>query len=257
MSRSIFVGYDPREAEAFAVCRHSLRRHMPNVPVHAVVLDEVRAAGLYRRPTSIRDGRMWDDISEAPCSTQFAVSRFLTPILAKTRLALFMDCDVMARASLADLFAQAEADSSKAIWCVQHQHEPPPGIKMDGQQQTRYARKNWSSVVLWNCEHKANGALTVEMINRVPGRDLHRFSWLKDDEIGSLHPSYNYLVGHTKLADGSEPRLVHFTEGGPWLDAYRDVEFADEYRAMRTRWLQSTHTGRKANGAFRHEHARV
>ena len=68
MRRSIWIGYDPREVEAFAVCRHSLRRHAPNIPIHAVVLDELRAANLYRRPTSKRDGRLWDDISDAPMS---------------------------------------------------------------------------------------------------------------------------------------------------------------------------------------------
>ena len=121
-NHSIFVGYDPREAEAFGVCRHSLRKHAPNIPVHAIVLDEVKADGLYWRPMSRRDGRLWDDISQAPCSTEFAISRFLTPILAKSGLALFMDCDMLARDDLDQLFWYARNDASQAVWCGQPVH---------------------------------------------------------------------------------------------------------------------------------------
>jgi hypothetical protein len=233
MNRSIYIGYDPREAEAFAVCRHSLRRLSGDIPVHAICLDDMRRKGLYWRQTEHCDGRLWDTISEAPMATEFAISRFLTPILAKRGWALFLDCDILARDDVNELFDQA--DPSKAVMCVQHKHEPPPGVKMDGQLQTLYRRKNWSSVMLLNCEHAANEALTVNLINTVPGRDLHRFCWLKDDEIGALDPTWNYLVGHTDAS--FDPKLVHFTEGGPWFEAYRDVPYADEWRAERSLWL--------------------
>jgi hypothetical protein len=238
MKHSIFIGYDPREAEAFGVCRHSLKTFAAGVPVHAVVLDELRDGGLYRRPTSMREGRLWDDISEAGMSTEFAVSRFLVPLMSKTKWALFLDCDILALGDLEPLWAQL--DDSKAVMCVKHEHKPVDATKMDGQLQQLYARKNWSSVVAWNCQHEANRALTVEMVNSVPGRDLHRFSWLKDEDIGALHPRWNYLIGHTKNVDN--PTLVHFTEGGPWLEAYRNVEFADEYRSVRREWLNGHQT---------------
>lgn len=231
--RSIYIGFDPREAEAFAVCRHSLRRLSGDIPVRAICLDDMRRKGLYWRPTSTRDGRMWDDISEAPMATEFAISRFLTPVLAKRGWALFMDCDVLSRADVNELFDQA--DPRYAVMCVQHKHEPPPGVKMDGQLQTLYRRKNWSSVMLLNCDHPANEALTVNLINTVPGRDLHSFSWLKDDEIGAIDPAWNFLVGHTDASVA--PKLVHFTEGGPWFEAYRDVPYAEEWRAERSLWL--------------------
>src|SRR5690242_12332845 len=93
MKRSIYIGYDPRESEAFAVCRHSIQRFAPDIPIHAICLDDMRAAGLYWRPTSQRDGKLWDDISDAPMSTEFAISRFLTKELAGEGWALFMDCD--------------------------------------------------------------------------------------------------------------------------------------------------------------------
>jgi lipopolysaccharide biosynthesis glycosyltransferase len=238
MQHSIFIGFDSREVEAFGVCRHSLRKHTPGVPAYALELDACRQMGLYTRPTSTRDGRLWDDISDAPMSTQFAVSRFLVPELAGHGLALFMDCDMLARTDLDPLFWQGRTDASKAVWVVKHKHEPPPGLKMDGQLQTLYRRKNWSSVCLWNVDHPSNKKLTVEMINSVPGRDLHAFSWLADDEIGELHPKYNWLVGHSDPA--IDPALVHFTEGTPNMPGYEDCAYASDWRAMRASWLRST-----------------
>lgn len=89
----------------------------------------------------------------------------------------------------------------------------------------------------FNLGHPSNAKLTVSLINSVPGRELHAFCWLDDDEIGALDPCWNYLVGHTKLPAGQQPKLVHHTEGGPWFEAYRDVEYADEWRAARASWL--------------------
>jgi lipopolysaccharide biosynthesis glycosyltransferase len=233
VKRSIFIGYDPREAEAFAVCRHSLRRLSGDIPVYAICLDEMRALKLYWRSMEKRDGRLWDAISDAPCATEFAISRFLTPVLAAEGWALFIDCDFLAAADVNELFDQA--DPKYAVMCVKHEHNPAEAIKMDGQLQTLYKRKNWSSCMLFNCAHPANEALTVDLINSVPGRDLHAFSWLKDDEIGALDPAWNFLVGHTDPS--IKPKLIHWTSGGPWFDGYRKVPFAAEWFAERVRWL--------------------
>ena len=97
---------------------------------------------------------------------------------------------------------------------------------MDGQAQVQYARKNWSSFMLFNCDHPSNKLLTKDMLNIVPGRDLHRLCWLNDDEIGELPPVWNYLVGYTKTEN--EPKVVHFTSGTPWMPGYENCEYADE-----------------------------
>jgi hypothetical protein len=233
-TKSIFVGYDPRETEAFAVCRHSLRRFAPGVPIHALVLDELRDAGLYRRPTSRRDGKLWDVISEAPMATEFACSRFLIKELADTDWAIFMDCDFLARGSLQPLFDRL--DTRYAAMVVKHAHIPTAKTKMDGQVQTRYARKNWSSMMAINTRHTANKGLTVELANTVPGRDLHAFCWLQDDEIGALPAGWNFLINHT-AADGAEPALVHFTDGTPNMAGYENVPYADEWRSERAMWF--------------------
>lgn len=233
MKQTIYIGFDPRETDAFAVARHSINRHcnLP-IPVKGVVLTDLRNGQLYTRPTSRRDGRLWDDISDAPMATEFACSRFLVPILAKTGWALFMDADMLVRRDIAKLFALA--DPKKAVMVVKHDHQPPEGVKMDGQAQTRYARKNWSSVMLFNCDHPANKALTVDLINSVPGRDLHRFCWLDDDLIGELPAEWNFLVGHTKGVE--DPAIVHFTDGVPSMAGYGGCEFAEEWQAELRAW---------------------
>ncbi|CDX26692.1 conserved hypothetical protein [Mesorhizobium plurifarium] len=230
---SIWIGWDPREAAAFAAAKASIERRLISpIQVRGLVQSNLRAAGLYYRPTSVRDGRIWDDISDAPCSTEFSNSRFLVPHLAKTGLALFVDCDVLARANVETLFNRFDTD--KAVMVVKHNFAPPEGLKMDGQVQTQYARKNWSSCMIFNVDHPANKALTVEMVNTLPGRDLHAFCWLEDGLIGELDASWNYLVGHTNPE--IDPDIVHFTDGIPTMPGYENCEYADEWRAELERW---------------------
>lgn len=246
MKRSIWVGFDSRHAAAAAVCRHSIERRLTQpIPVRGVVLDNLQRAGVYTRPIERRpsDGgvleQLWDPISDAAMSTEFAISRFLTPWLAGSGQALFLDCDIVSRINLVKLFDQF--DPKYAVMCVKHQHKPVETTKMDGQTQTVYPRKNWSSVMLFNCDHPANAGLTVDLINTVPGRDLHGFCWLEDDQIGELHPRYNYLVGHTKLYEPmskESPAVIHWTDGYPLLRGYENAEYADVFFAELNSWAR-------------------
>lgn len=236
---SIYIGYDPREVAAFAVARHSIRRHLTQpIPIKGLILDDLRERGLYTRPTETRPGVdrpvLWDVISDAPMSTEHANARFLVPHLAGTGWALFMDGDMLVRANLARLFESL--DRSKAVYCVQHRHEPEPGTKMDGQVQTRYARKNWSSFMVFNCDHPATKSLTPDIVNMLPGRDLHRLCWLDESEIGELDQSWNFLVGHTdpKIV----PNVIHYTSGIPSMAGYEDCDFADEWFDELKRWAR-------------------
>lgn len=233
MSRAIYVGWDRREVEAFSVAVRSTCRHLSqSIPVVGHHARALRQMGVYTRPeTTHPDGRVTDDISGAPMSTEFSNSRF---VLFKTRpgWTLFMDCDMLVRRDLAPLFDEAER-TDFAVMCVKHDHSPREAVKMDGQVQTTYPRKNWSSFMLFRGDHPANQRLRLEDINTRPGRDLHAYFWLEDREIGALDPAYNYLVGHTR--DVPDPAVVHFTEGGPWFPEYADVEYAAEWRAERAR----------------------
>lgn len=234
---SIWVGFDPREAAAFAVARSTAVANAPTMaPVQGLVLSQLKKNDLYVRPTEWRMGTdrpvMWDAISDAAMSTEHANARFLVPYLAKFGWALFMDGDMLVRAPMDDLFGSL--DPKYAVYCVKHGHTPTSTIKMDGQVQSAYSRKNWSSFVIFNCDHPSNQRLTLDLVNSVPGRDLHRFCWLEDDEIGELDPAWNFLVGHS--SPSIEPKVVHFTDGVPDMPGYENVPYADEWRAHRDAW---------------------
>ncbi len=152
-------------------------------------------------------------------STEHAIARFFVPMLEGYRgWALFVDGDVVIRTDLDELFALA--DERYAVMVVKHADTPQGGpVKKDGDVQTSYARKNWSSVVLFNCGHPANRSLGTHMLNTLPGRDLHRFCWLSDAEIGTLPAGWNHLVGVEP--EGQYPvHIAHFTLGTP---AHPDV----------------------------------
>lgn len=233
--RSIWIGFDPREAEAFAVCRHSIQSRLTQaIRCRGLLLSDLQKKGLYTRPIERRGNQVWDVVSGAPMSTAFAVSRFFIPHLQEGGLALFMDCDILVRCSLARVFEQAK--DKYAVMVVKHRYQPSETQKMDGQAQTKYERKNWSSFALWNLDHPAHKKLTLEVLNTWPGRDLHAFKWLEDDEIGELDPAYNFLSGVTD--SNVDPKCVHFTLGGPWFPGYEDVPFAEEWRQERNAWAR-------------------
>lgn len=213
MRKRVFLGFDPHETVACRVAARSIVQHAAEpLDVSRLWLEPLRGRGLYTRPTETRDGKLWDVISEAPMSTEHAISRFLVPQLC-TRVgwALFMDGDILARRDLGELFGLA--DDRYAVMCVHHHYVPAESTKKGGHVQTTYARKNWSSVMLFNCGHPANRALTPEVVNTWPGRDLHAFRWLDDALIGALPPRWNHLVGVTP--DSADVAIAHFTLGTP------------------------------------------
>lgn len=211
----VYIGWDAAEEDAFHVAKASLLRRS-TIPVDVIALDAARlsASGLLRRPVDARGGQLYDIRSNAPQATEFAISRFLTPILAQSGLALFMDCDMVVLGDVAELVALA--DPTKAVQVVKHQHAPMKQDKMCGKTQTQYLRKNWSSVVLWNCDHPANRRLTLDAVNHWPGRELHAFAWLNDCEIGELPLGWNWLVN--EQPEPQDLRIAHFTNGGPWFE---------------------------------------
>lgn len=219
----VFVGEDPKEKAAGVVAIASLlRRASIPVDVTSLRLERLASAGLLRRPVDARGG-MYDLRSQAPQATEFAISRFLVPILALEGWALFVDADVVFLDDVAELLRLA--DPKLAVMVVQHEHAPRGDRKMVDQVQTHYSRKNWSSVCLWNCDHPANRRLTLDDVNHRPGRDLHAFYWLADSEIGTLPRRWNWLVGEQARPDN--PGIAHFTNGGPWLQGWPGAEFDD------------------------------
>ena len=228
-----FLGWDQRDALAYEVCRRSLVVNA-SIPLEVRALKhwELRQQKLYRRPYWCdEDGQMWDGVDERPFSTSFAFTRFLVPALAEYRpgLVLFCDADMLWRADVAELVALAERQPDKAVLCVQHDHQPAETIKMGGLLQTRYLRKNWSSLMLFRPDRCR--ALTPYVVNHLTGGELHAMTWIDDEEIGALPVAWNWLEGSSDPA--IDPKVVHLTRGTPDLVPGVDLAYADEWRS----WL--------------------
>lgn len=247
----IYVGFDEREKDAYEVLRHSILRYNQDYNVIPLVQSALRRAGLYRRAAridSINGKRvMVDETDGRPFSTQFTFTRFLIPALNQyDGWALFMDADMMVRSDIGELFETYTFNDNYAIQCVKHNYNPSKTIKMDGQIQQNYNKKNWSSFMLWNCSHPSNLKLTVDDANVKSGSWLHGLSWLKDNEIGSIDPSWNWLDDWS--AEHIDPKNVHFTTGGPWFPEWEakrksDIEYAGEWQALRSKIMNDKMLG--------------
>lgn len=144
------------------------------------------------------------------------------------------DQDITMREVWGEEFADAPSELRQAVedhLALSHVSLGSTSLKMDGQVQTYYARKNWSSVVLWNCDHPAHERFTLEHLNTWPGRDLHAFKWLHDEEIGELPPNWNYLVDVNPRPDPI--KVAHFTLGGPWFHDWKGGSCDDIWLAER------------------------
>ncbi len=225
---SIYIGWDSREAVCANVCAHSIRKRTQSpLSIRYLKHRDLRKSGQFARPWLIEgdSGEFVDLIDSKKFSTEFSHTRFLVPALMQYRgWALFMDSDMVVLSDIAKLFALA--DDQYAVMCVKHTHIPTANTsKMDGREQLRYHRKNWSSFVLWNCAHPANAKLTPEVVNFMKGSNLHAFSWLEDHMIGNLPYTYNYISGVSPKHIGM-PDVIHYTEGGPWFDECQEVPYA-------------------------------
>ena len=214
----VFVGWDSREDIAFQVAKNSLLENATiDVEVTPIKLDQMVQQDMYSR-----------DIDPL-ASTEFTYSRFLTPHLAGFEgWALFCDCDFLFFGDVKNLLQYQ--DEKMAICCVKHDYTPKEGTKMDGQVQTVYPRKNWSSFMLFNCGHPSTRQLTVEKVNSESGAYLHRMQWAQDDEIGEIPTEWNWLEGWNDVPESGTPNAVHYTAGGPWFEDYQDVAYADIWR---------------------------
>ena len=223
----VYVGWDSREDIAYQVCRHSLleRATIPTTVI-PIKQHELRDQGLYTREL------------DPLASTEFTYTRFFVPHLQNHQgWALFCDCDFLWLADIRELVELV--DDRYAIMCVHHDHRPQEEWKMDHRAQTQYPRKNWSSMVLYNCGHPANAALTADIANTESGAFLHRFQWLDDDLIGAVPETWNWLEGWNQNPDTGHPNVVHLTRGGPWFDEWRDVDYADLWLSEETDYKAS------------------
>ena len=218
MTLKIFIGWDEREQEAYDVCVKSLLKHSSvQLDIQPIIKSVLMDTGEYFR-----------EQPEAG-SVEFTYTRFLTPYLAGYRdWALFVDCDFLFTKDVAELFAMK--DEQYALMCVKHDYVPKNAVKMDGQKQVSYPRKNWSRCIVWNCGHLSNRILTPYIASRQTGAYLHRFQFLSAHMIGDLPLEWNWLEGEYDKPEGP-PAAIHFTNGGPWFENWQNVEYADLWKS--------------------------
>jgi hypothetical protein len=212
----IFVGYDPVESITWHTMAHSILRQS-SIPISFIPINLNNLKGIYSREKLEKQ------------SNAFSLSRFLTPYLSDYQgYALFFDCDMMLRDDIAKIFDEIKGQPGKAVYVVKHDYTPKNKIKYLNTVQYSYPRKNWSSVVLWDCAHPANSVVTPEFVNTASPKELHRFTWLKDEEIGELDVRWNWLVGEYDNPP-KDVKNVHWTVGGPYFIEYQDVDFSEEW----------------------------
>ena len=214
----VYIGYDPKEDDAWNVCSFSILRHANvGVSTHPLKQNTLRELGLYTREP------------DKGASTEFSISRFLTPYLnANESWVVFVDCDFLFTVDIKNVLQ--DLDDSKAVYVVKHDYTPSKSVKMDGAAQSIYPRKNWSSFMVFNCAHPDVKSLTPNIVNSASPSYLHRFEWVADDSnIGELPLTWNFLEGEYEVPE-KIPNAIHYTNGGPWFEDWQNVDFAEEWR---------------------------
>ena len=206
---NLFVGFDPREAVAYHVfCNSIIQNTSVPVQITPLVLSQLQEFN------ETHDDR----------SNDFVYSRFLTPYLSDFKgWAIFADGDMICQGDLKELIDMA--DPSKAVMVVKHDYQTKATQKYLGNINEDYPRKNWSSVILWNCDHPKHKILTPDFVSKQTGKFLHRFSWLDDQDIGELPLEWNWLASEYRV--NREAKLIHFTLGTPCFKDYKNSDMAD------------------------------
>jgi lipopolysaccharide biosynthesis glycosyltransferase len=211
----VFVGYDPREAVAYHVCCNSIIR-LATAPV-AIVPLALNLMTDYQETHT--DG-----------SNTFVYSRFLVPYLMGYQgRAIFIDGDMVLQSNILELFDLLSNQHAVAV--VKHDYQTRSAVKYLGNANHNYPRKNWSSVIVWNCGHAKNRVLTPDLVQRSTGSRLHRFGWLDDADIGELPRTWNWLPD--ELGANPEAKLLHYTLGTPCFAEYKSVPQADAWHQER------------------------
>jgi lipopolysaccharide biosynthesis glycosyltransferase len=205
----IYIGFDQREAVVYHTFVQSLIENA-SIPLDIT-------------PLAVRNLKGYEEKHEDK-SNDFVYSRFLTPSLNDFKgWAIFADGDMICQADIKELLDLR--DDSKALQVVKHDYKTKAYQKYLGNINQDYPRKNWSSVILWNCAHPKHKILTPDFIANQPGKYLHRFSWLEDSEIGELPKEWNWLA--TEYPNNEQANIIHYTLGAPCFKDYRNTEMSD------------------------------
>lgn len=249
----IFVGYDEREHEVFQVCKYTLEKNSTvPIKVHKLHHKPLRDNKMLTREWKIESNGQYTDLVDGrPFSTQFTFSRFLLPELWKTindpnksPLVMFVDCDFVYLQDIGEMFKEIENykirhGARNALYCTQHNYNPNNQVKMDGINQSRYNKKLWAAMMVFDMEHQKNEKVTCEYVNTTSGRELMQLSWVDDlTEIGHIEEKWHFIPDHSER-NTNEIAAIHYTEGGPWFPNYRNCKYAHHWWTGYNQYLAS------------------
>ncbi len=217
---NIVVGFDQRESIAYHTFTQSIIEKA-SLPVSFI-------------PLAINTLKDYKE-THTDKSNDFVYSSFLTPYLNNFKgWSIFADGDMICQTDIKELWALR--DESKALLVVKHDYQTKAHQKYLNNTNENYPRKNWSSVILWNCAHPKHKTLTPDFIANQTGKYLHRFSWLDDSDIGELPPEWNWLA--IEYPENKNAKLIHYTLGTPCFKDYRDTEMSDAWHQTQKRVIQ-------------------
>ena len=208
----IVVGFDQREAVAYHVFTQSVIEKS-SIPVRFLPLN-INLLSNYEEKHL--DG-----------SNDFIYSRFLVPhIMSFQGWAIYADGDMICLEDIKKLWDLR--DSKFAVQVIKHDYKTKISNKYWGNKNENYPRKNWSSLILWNCEHASHKILTPEFIQKQTGAFLHRFNWIKDNEIGEISKKWNWLA--MEYEEKKDINLIHYTIGTPCFKEYQNTSLSSYWK---------------------------
>lgn len=224
MQINIYIGFDSRndgQQLAFDICKKSIlknTKYQNKININSLILKELEKQGF---------NRDFDKMA----ATEFTYTRFMVPYLNKyDGIAIFCDSDFLWECDIYEElvpYINKMLKQNASVCCVKHEYKEKKSLKMNNLQQFDYPRKNWSSLIIFNCSHEDCKNLTLENVNTQTPAWLHRFGWVKDENIIELPHTYNYLV--EIYHDEENPKVIHYTNGGPWHYYYQKTEFYDKW----------------------------
>ena len=217
------IGFDQREAVAY----------------HTFVQSVIENASVPCRfmPLNMKSLKAYDE-THTDGSNEFIYSRFLVPHLMNFKgWAIYADGDMICLEDIKKLWDLR--DKKYAVQVVKHNYETKVTKKYWGNKNENYPRKNWSSVVIWNCGHDKHKILSPNFIQNQTGSFLHRFNWLNDDEIGNIDKKWNWLA--MEYEEEKDINLIHYTIGTPCFKEYSNGPFSSYWNKSFLDTLEGYH----------------
>lgn len=201
----VFVEQNNNRDIAYSVCRSSIVTRNSDVDVDALNKDTLISEGVYKRTEE-----------------HLNFSKFLIPLLMEHQgWALYCKDTMVFIDDIRHIFSFK--DDRYAAMIVKHQN-----------------LNNDNSMILWNCDHPANAALTADYVNNQSPDALNSFVWLKPEEIGELHYEWNWLVGHYTEPQQGKPKGIEFINGGPWQDEHKNTAYGLYWERERNEYVKSS-----------------